>query len=137
MKRTVFVAIALFIVPLVVAAQPQDEAWWARVAAQNAINVTSDKAHVQEQALKNTIYFATFYRGRLDLDESVAPIRAMCENGAKGQMRALALAALQTLGTTDALDYIDRYTTAEEVAHASDLIAEVIARHHRNALSAL
>lgn len=138
MKRTVFVAIALFVAPLFAAAQTQtpDDTWWARVAEQNAINVASSKANIQAQALKNTIYFATFYRGRMDLADSVAPIRSMCDKGAKGELRALALAALQTVGSFEALDYLDHYATADEVKNASALIAEVIAERHQARLSA-
>lgn len=138
MKRTILAAaVLLFVAPLIAGAQPQDDAWWGRVAEQNAINVASSEAHVQTLTLKNTIYLATFYRGRIDLSDSVAPIRALCDNGAEGDLRALALAALQTIATPSALAYLDRYATPAEAADARALITEVLNERHSTRLSLL
>jgi hypothetical protein len=77
-------------------------------------SLENDDAEVQRIQLRNTIALATLHRNDMDFSQSVPAIVRIHKTSDDELMRSRAVAALQVIGSLDALRYLDRYVTADE-----------------------
>ena len=79
---------------------------WQAVAQQVVASLESPYKGVRVQNVKNAIYFATFYRDRIDLSEAVKAMITICDDEERKAEHLVTLAALQAIGGVEAQQYL-------------------------------
>ena len=81
---------------------------------------------VRVQNIKNAIFFATFYRDRIDLSQAVKSIIAICDDESRWAEHMVALAALQVIGNGEAKQYLARRVTGEQAHEVRRMMLAVL-----------
>lgn len=106
---SLFVAVLLTNAPVMhaqsVDTQPH-EIIWQLAAKQVVVSLQSEYTHVRAQTLKNVIVFSTLYRDRMDVESTVNSVAEVARNDPNEQNRRLALAALQSIGSFRARQFL-------------------------------
>ena len=108
------------------------EHYWALVSAQLGASLGSAEAAVQPQALKNAIVFATLYRDKIRMQDHVRVLRGVVDSSPSQANRRLAIAALQAIGNSRAMDYLARYVSDAEAEAGRSLITSVLNELHES-----
>lgn len=130
MKRVVMFSLLLM---LAVPAMSQSEVsrhdspeWWENVSKQNIKLLESPITGMRAQALKNSIYLSKFHAEQISFDAAVRPIIRVYERDTDPTVRKLALAALESIGSNRARNYIATHVPGEKAQETHELIAAVL-----------
>lgn len=94
------------------------DSWWRALEYQLNTSLNSDLEGVQATQMKNAIAMTTLYRNRIDLRPSVPAIIAFHRNNDDPQMRALAVAALQSIDSMESRRYLRKKVQPDEMEAA-------------------
>ena len=87
---------------------------WAAVGQQIAVSLESPYQGVRVQNIKNAIFFATFYRDRIDLSQAVKTMITICDDEKRASEHLVTLAALQAIGGVEAQQYLASRIAGEQ-----------------------
>jgi hypothetical protein len=119
----------LCMLPQAAQAQPNAE-WtpqrWQQVADQAVRNLNSEYPAIQTQGLKHIIYLAEVHPDKVTLDQAVDRVVRLYESDAQATIKNLALAALESIGSTEARQFVRARVTVEDRMHTLELIVSVV-----------
>lgn len=130
MKRIASVLlIAVFAIPAL--AQPssyenRSANWWRALEYQIIQSLDSEHADIKVQQLQNIITFNTFYRDRLDVSAAVPMITQIHRASKDAHVRALAVAALQSIDTVESRSYVNKKVHQDEIEDSRDAMMSVL-----------
>ena len=110
---------------------------WAAVEHQLVTSLASPYEGVRAQNAKNAIYFATFYRDRLDLRRAVKSLITTCEDEGREAEHVVALAALQAIGGAEAHGYLAARVAGEQADAVRRAMMAVLSGYYPTAQAVL
>ena len=137
MKRILMlVAVALFTFTAAVQAQDsyaeKSPRFWKALDAQLKTSIESPVSEVRTQSLKNVVYFATLHRDKIDFSDNIDEIVTLHRSDRSEENKTLALVALHSIGTPDAMDYLNSMLTPEKTVEVREMMVAVLSQYYRS-----
>ena len=110
---------------------------WEAVRQQLVTSLESPYEGVRVQNIKNAIYYATFYRDRIDLSQAVKPLIAICDDDERQAEHMTALAALQAIGGGEAQQYLTSHVAGERAREVRRTMLAVLSDYYQGPQSVL